>query len=445
MKLTRREFGSYSAALPMMAGVTPVEANPDVLIVGAGVAGLAAAQVLVAGGRRVQVLEAAPRIGGRCYTDTATFGTPFDLGAARLYNADLNPLTGFAKLFRFRTRLQNNKELLFARRLAMSPHSNAAYERAFDAFSQALAEAAEENQDRAASTVAPPALDADAQAWLATASAQIGPLDMGVDLENMSVKDWYRRDERLPALSVHEGIGTLASRLGAGVPVAVNTRVRTIRAGGRGTLTAETDRGAVNAKAAIVTVSAGVLAAGAIKIEPGFDQTVQAGLDGLQMGLIGKIALAFTPKSPALQFPDDSLLVPHSPDQHGVSFLARPSGALLVVCIAGGSLAWSLSRLKTGEQVSFARDRLKDILGTQSDRGLRFGMASDWGRNPLTFGAYAAVRPGYANARDLLSPPINERVFLAGEALGGKHVQTVHGAYESGQRAGRRVLKLLKG
>ncbi len=97
MKLTRREFGSYSAALPMMAGVAPVAANPDVLIVGAGVAGLAAAQVLVAGGRRVQVLEAAPRIGGRCYTDTATFGTPFDLGAARLYNADLTPAQSWAR------------------------------------------------------------------------------------------------------------------------------------------------------------------------------------------------------------------------------------------------------------------------------------------------------------------------------------------------------------
>jgi monoamine oxidase len=75
---------------------------------------------------------------------------------------------------------------------------------------------------------------------------------------------------------------------------------------------------------------------------------------------------------------------------------------------------------------------------------LRNATVTDWGRNPLCRGAFAAALPGQWKARAMLEAPIGERIFLAGEAQGGKAVQTVHGAYQSGQRAGRRVLQLLK-
>ena len=444
MKITRREFGSFATALPLGAGVPPVAANPDVLIVGAGAAGLAAAQVLVNSGKRVQVIEAAPRIGGRCYTDTATFGVALDLGAQWLRNAERNPLTGFAKLFGFQTIMHNPKELLFAHGSMVSPHANRAYERAFDGLSLAIAEAAEAETDRAANTVVVPALDAEAQAWLGAASSQIGPLDMGVDMENMSVRDWFQRDEAEPARLVREGLGTLVARLGSGLPISVSTRVRAIRTGARGTVTAVTDRGPITAKAAIVTVSLGVLSAGSISFDPATEAAVQVALRGMQMGLVTKIALGFARGSPALHFPDNSILVSQSEDQHGVTFLIRPFGTPVVICLCGGSVAWSLSRGQKSEHVSFALEHLRALLGAQADRGFRFGANSDWGSNPLTLGAYAAARPGAAHARDVLASPIGERIFLAGEALAEKAAQTVHGAYENGRAVARRVLAKLK-
>lgn len=87
---------------------------------------------------------------------------------------------------------------------------------------------------------------------------------------------------------------------------------------------------------------------------------------------------------------------------------------------------------------------MRALLGEKGDRGFVAGAATDWGTNPNALGAFAAALPGQWKARAALAAPIGERVFLAGEALGGKNVQTVHGAYESGQRAGRRVLQLLK-
>jgi monoamine oxidase len=86
---------------------------------------------------------------------------------------------------------------------------------------------------------------------------------------------------------------------------------------------------------------------------------------------------------------------------------------------------------------------LKALLGSKADQGFRAGAVTDWGRHPLFLGAFASAKPGAHQARDLLLTPIQERIFLAGEALAGKAAQTVHGAYASGQATARRVISLL--
>lgn len=75
-----------------MAFVSPAQAaDPDVAIVGAGVAGLTAARALMSAGKSVQVIEARDRIGGRAFTDSATFGFPFDHGAQWIEAGKANP------------------------------------------------------------------------------------------------------------------------------------------------------------------------------------------------------------------------------------------------------------------------------------------------------------------------------------------------------------------
>ena len=73
----------------------------DVVIVGAGAAGLAAAKVLAAQGLEFKVLEARNRIGGRAWTESHTFGVPFDIGCAWLHAADRNPFVADARSFGF--------------------------------------------------------------------------------------------------------------------------------------------------------------------------------------------------------------------------------------------------------------------------------------------------------------------------------------------------------
>ena len=69
---------------------------------------------------------------------------------------------------------------------------------------------------------------------------------------------------------------------------------------------------------------------------------------------------------------------------------------------------------------------------------------TDWGANPYARGAYAAARPGYATARRVLMEPVGERIFFAGEALGGGLVQTCAGARLSGEAVAAQVAQRLK-
>ncbi|HKE95771.1 MAG TPA: FAD-dependent oxidoreductase, partial [Povalibacter sp.] len=75
--------------------------NPEVVIVGAGAAGITAARRLAQAGHRALILEARGRAGGRAWTDTAAFGFPIDMGSAWLHSAEHNPWTAYAKAHGF--------------------------------------------------------------------------------------------------------------------------------------------------------------------------------------------------------------------------------------------------------------------------------------------------------------------------------------------------------
>ena len=90
----RRKFiiSSLSGlAIAVLPKLTYASSNPDVVVIGAGAAGLAATSELIKNGKKVICLEASNRIGGRAYTDNEIFGEPYDLGALWLENGDTNP------------------------------------------------------------------------------------------------------------------------------------------------------------------------------------------------------------------------------------------------------------------------------------------------------------------------------------------------------------------
>ncbi|HEX9470044.1 MAG TPA: FAD-dependent oxidoreductase, partial [Bradyrhizobium sp.] len=103
MTMTRRDFLSAAAALaatPALgarAWAAPLPREADIVVIGAGAAGIAAARRIIAANRKVIVVEATGQIGGRCLTDTTTFEVPFDRGARWMENPDTNPMIKLAR------------------------------------------------------------------------------------------------------------------------------------------------------------------------------------------------------------------------------------------------------------------------------------------------------------------------------------------------------------
>ena len=93
--------------------------------------------------------------------------------------------------------------------------------------------------------------------------------------------------------------------------------------------------------------------------------------------------------------------------------------------------------------VDFVVDRLCGIFGNDVKRHVGRAMMTNWGAEKYVRGAYAAARPGKAGAREILSRPVAERIWFAGEHLAGPLVQTCGGARLSGEAVAREVLATL--
>src|SRR3984893_16550523 len=103
MTMTRRDFLSASAALAMAPALgtrawgAPLPRDADIIVIGAGAAGIAAARRIQAANRKVIMVEATGQVGGRCLTDTTSFEVPFDRGARWMHNPDTNPMIRIAR------------------------------------------------------------------------------------------------------------------------------------------------------------------------------------------------------------------------------------------------------------------------------------------------------------------------------------------------------------
>ncbi|MCB1493149.1 MAG: FAD-dependent oxidoreductase [Rhodobiaceae bacterium] len=401
----------------------------DVVIVGAGAAGLAAAKTLLAEGRTVQVLEAMDRIGGRAWTRDTDFGVPFDIGCAWLHAADRNPFFPEAQAggWTLYHHDMNLDHLYFGNRPA-GPEELAEI-KAADLELHRLMSEADGSEDTLSELLS------QGRALRAAATFS-GPMDFAQDADEISVADFMAAADLDPNYFTKEGFGALVARFGADVPVTLSAPVRTIDWSGDG-VTIETPRGTVRGKAVIVTVSTGVLAFEDIRFRPALPEAhVEACFD-LPMGLLTKIPVEIRGDRMGLKPFDDLLIERYA--RHDVYFLCFPFDLDLMVGFVGGDFAWEIEAAGTEAAVDFVTDRLADIFGEKIRGSVGRSMMTNWGGERFTRGAYAAASPGKAGARAVLAEPIADRIWFAGEALAGSLVQTAGGARLSGEAVAKQV------
>jgi monoamine oxidase len=406
--------------------------NADIVIVGAGSAGVAAARRLVSSGLSVILLEASARVGGRAWTCEIA-GLRVDLGCEWLHSADRNSWTSIAEASGFVIDRQKPAWRIQYRNLGFSPAEHAAAEKAFSDWSDRLAQAAP------ASDCAADALKPDEE-WKAYLQAISGFLN-GAGLERISVADYLAYDRASTGNNwrVVDGYGTLVSRsLPKAADVRLSMPVESIDLAGSGVVVG-TPAGDVRARSVIITVSTAVLSGGSIRLSSKLDAWRHAA-SCLPLGRDEKLFFQIVGDAP---FAPETQVLGNPRDVGTGVYYIRPLGEPIIECFLGGEGARVIE--EEGEVVGYshAADQLAALFGSQIRRNLRPLVASNWSRMTRIGGAYSHALPGHATARQVLARPFEQRLFFAGEATNTFDFSTAHGAYDSGVRAAEEAMEAL--
>lgn len=433
--LTRRQFTAGIGVLAL-AGCARPQGRPSrgqVVVVGAGMAGLAAARHLVDAGVDVTVLEARERIGGRMWTDTS-LGVPIDLGAAWIHGTKGNPLVGLADQAGAATVETDWDDIVVFD--ARGEVDAAAVDDAAQAW-----ERAQHDVDRLTDDAGPAAsvqsalarvtdLDDPLMAWSVATDISA---EYAADPDELSLK-WFGSESQFdgPDLILPQGYDRLARHLAEGMTIRRGTEVTRIADDGDG-VRLDTSRGVVTADRVIVTVPLGVLKAGTITFDPPLPAAKRAAIARLGFGVLDKVVLTFDepfwPRSADVL----GLVGAQQPVPVVVNGLSFDAGAVLIG-LRGGSAARRRETLSDQQSA----DELRAALRAPAPKGR---LVTRWAADPFARGSYSFLAVGSSpDDQEALAEPASDRVLFAGEATQPEHFATVHGAYLSGVREAQRIL-----
>lgn len=426
---------------PLRGGDTAA-LDHDVVVVGAGLAGLTVGRELEAAGHDVLLLEATDRIGGRALTIDDGLPVPLDLGAAWLHGVEVNPLvplvdalrehSGEPGLERVRTDL-DGPVFVGDHRLDDDELEDfsAEYERVAEAM-------------RGTDAAVADLLD-DASPWSHLIGASFGPLEAGVEAHQASSGDADAFEGEEDDFLVGS-IGGFVQDYGADVPVRLGAPVTDIHTGDA--VRVELAGGdEVTAERVVVTVSTGVLTAGHIAFHPDLPAEKWDALSARPMGLLNKVVLVLDGDPLADEAPNQWVMhqqanPPAGADPLVTGFVVRPLGESVVVGFVGGDRAWALEAAGRDAAIAQVVEALGEMYGApvvaaiDPDRTV----VTEWGATPWTLGAYSAALPGRSGAWADIAAPVGDRVFFAGEACGEARFNgSLAAAYTSGLDAAAAV------
>jgi monoamine oxidase len=397
----------------------------DIVLIGAGAAGIGAARRLRELRQDFIHLEAKPTIGGRCVTDRATLGAPVDLGAHWLHSPLRNPMKDFADRYGIRYAkaalangmTQEGRFLTGAEEAACLAHVDTCFDR--------VTAAGQKGLDIAVADLLSDAAD---DPWHGAFLAEL-VAKQGVTADRCSTLDFTRYVWEGDDLPVTDGYGSILAAVAGDLDITCDTPVTRIDWSERNGIRITTANGIIMAKRVILTVSTALLAEG-IDFHPALPSWKRDAIADLPMGSCNKVTLRFA----ASVFGDraPSLLLPLR-GRDSVEIVLREGGLNLATCLFNGPLAKALSIAGPEAMADYALERLVEIFGTDLRRTLiPAKVVADWDNDAFTRGCFSAARPGRADARFDLARPIDNRLYFAGEACALDYIGDVHGAWFSG-------------
>ena len=427
--------------------------DADVIVVGAGLAGMGAGQALKLRGIPAIVLEARDRIGGRCFCDNS-FPAPFDFGGQFFQQVVPNALGG------------TNNPLYDMYRAQGGPDVPCVLSPSFVANGQLLPDAEQEPFQETVAAVAaaiaaagvaaqlgaPDISATDATAFLAdlpwyTMTTAFLSLALDAPADRLSSQDVWNDVQFAinpggsPSDKVNPtGMGNFAAQFAEGLDIRLATPVTAIDLTDADQITVITDQGPLTARAVIVTAPVTVLAAGKITFTPQLPAAYQQAFADLPFGLVDKLGIAFS--SDVLGATPPNTVITRHLDANLDAFamaLAGLAGQPMMNLFFADDLAHELEAGGQAAQEAFAREFLADTYGADAAKAMERTIIHPWGTDPWTMGSYSAAKVGKAGARATLAQPIEDRLYFAGEAVSTYAHSSLHGAYLTGQQAALQI------
>ncbi|EPS58744.1 hypothetical protein M569_16065, partial [Genlisea aurea] len=426
----------------------------NVIVIGAGLAGLAAARQLMVFGFKVTVLEGRRRAGGRVYTtklECKNRSAAVDLGGSVLTGTLGNPLGILARQLSLTLHKVKDKCPLYGVDGApVNPDVDQKVEDNFnqllDKLSKVRVSMGEVSQDVSLGAALETFRETFSEEEMSLYNWHVANLEYANAslISRLSLAFWDQDDPYdmggdhcfLPG-----GNGRLVQAMAENVPIQFEKTVQAVRYGSDGVQVSVVGGQTYTGDMVLCTVPLGVLKSGSIKFVPELPQRKLDAIRRLGFGLLNKVALVFPNAFWGTDLDTFGHLSDH-PSRRGEFFLfysyATVAGGPLLIALVAGEAAYAFEVVEPAESVQRVLRILRDIYEPQ---GIEVPdpiqtVCTRWGGDPLSRGSYSNVAVGASgDDYDILAESVGDgRLFFAGEATNRRYPATMHGALLSGFR-----------